>query len=624
MEVHSSWRRHLLGGLSMAAVLSAWGIADQPTSAPAGAGVAEPIAAAQRGGGAPQGPQPAGSVPELRFRYVGPPNAGRVAAAAGVPGDPTTYYLGAAAGGVWKSTDSGQTWAPIFDSMPVQAIGSLAVAASDHNQVWAGTGEAWVIRDSDIGGDGIYKSTDAGKTWKNMGLPEAGRIGRILVNPVNPNIVWACVIGRVTGPQQEKGVYKTTDGGASWTRSLFVDQNTGCSGISMDATNPDVLIAGMWQVEMHTWALYSGGPGSGVYITRDAGRTWEKAETGMPAPPVGKIDVAIAPSDSNRMYALIQTGSDGVLGMPSRAQGSLWRSDDAGSTWRVVSWDRTLIGRAGYYISMKVNPQNADDVFVLNSSFHRSTDGGVTFGGGGGGGGCGDCHDVWIDPTDGRRYVLTDDGGARITSPTGNMSVSLPIGQMYHVGTDDRMPYWVYSNRQDDGTMRGPNDSPIQVPNVPSYEAGAGAAAVAAAAVAVEAGAALVDAAMRLRRHRRRRAATRKSRRCSSRSRSCRRSSRPRAPAAPAAATRRRGTRGSAGASPASRCRCRRTPTSCGRRVTRTRSRATTRGCASRTPSARGFTRSTPNRRSSSTAATGRRRLRSIPSRTRPSTTAAT
>jgi hypothetical protein len=417
----------------------------------------------QRGGGAPAGPQMAQTVPELRFRYIGPQSAGRVASVAGVPGDTTTYYLGAASGGVWKSTDSGQTWAPIFDAQPVQAIGALAVAQSDPNQVWAGTGEAWVIRDSDIGGDGVYKSTDAGKTWKNVGLPEVGRIGRILVNPTNPNIVYVCAIGRVTAPQQERGVFKTTDGGATWKQSLFVDKNTGCSGISLDPNNPDTLIAGMWQVELHTWAMFSGGPGSGVYLTHDGGTTWKKAESGMPRPPVGKIDVAIAASNPQRMYALIQTAN----------QGSLWRSDDGGATWKTVSWDRTLIGRAGYYISMKVNPQNPDDVFILNSGFHRSTDGGVTYGGGGGGGGggCGDCHDVWIDPKDGRHFVLTDDGGARITSPTGSQSVSLPIGQMYHVGTDDRMPYWVYSNRQDDGTMRGPSNSPVPVANVPSYVA---------------------------------------------------------------------------------------------------------------------------------------------------------
>jgi photosystem II stability/assembly factor-like uncharacterized protein len=278
---------------------------------------------------------------------MGPPSSGRIAAVAGIPGDTRTYYAGAASGGVWKTTDGGATFAPIFDDQPVQAIGALAVAPSDPNIVWAGTGEAWVIRPSDVMGDGIYKSTDAGATWKKMGLDETGRIGRIIVHPSNPRIVFVCALGRTTGPQPERGVYRTTNGGESWDRVLFVDPDTGCSGLAMDAKDPDVLIAGTWQVVMHTWAMFSGGPGSGIHISRDGGTTWKKAEhPGLPKPPAGKIDVAIAPSDSKRMYALIQTPN----------QGSLWRSDDAGASWKVVSWDRRLIGRAGYYIRVSVNP----------------------------------------------------------------------------------------------------------------------------------------------------------------------------------------------------------------------------------------------------------------------------
>ncbi len=500
--------------------------------------------------------------------------------------------------------------------------------------MWAGTGEAWVIRDSDIGGDGIYKSTDAGKTWKNVGLPEAGRIGRIIVHPTNPNIVYACVIGRVTAPQQERGVYRTLDGGATWERSLFVDPNTGCSGISMDPNHPGVLIAGMWQVELHTWAMFSGGPGSGVYRTLDGGNTWTKATTGMPRSPVGKIDVAIAASNPQRMYALIQTAN----------QGSLWRSEDGGATWKTVSWDRTLIGRAGYYISMKVNPQNPDDLFILNSGFHRSSDGGVTFGGGGGGGGgCGDCHDVWIDPKDGRRFVLTDDGGARISSPTGSQSVSLPIGQMYHVGTDNRMPYWIYSNRQDDGTMRGPSNSPVTVANVPSYVArsavpsggggapggGRGRGGGGAGGGAGARGGAPARLVRRAQRAQVRLAGRRLLQRARprTRARSLRRTqacSRAAVAAAGAAARRRSGRAGSADANPDSRCRCRAIRTSSGRRATATKSRATTRTSDARDRCRRGFTRSTPSRRSSSTAVTGRRRSSSIRSRKRRSITAAT
>jgi photosystem II stability/assembly factor-like uncharacterized protein len=401
-------------------------------------------------------PQSAG----LRFRYMGPESSGRISAVVGVPGDSLTYYAGAASGGVWKTTDGAKTFAPVFDSQPVQAIGALALAASVPRIVWAGTGEAWTIRDADVIGDGVYKSTDAGATWTHMGLPETGRIGRVIVHPTQPDVVYVCALGRATGPQQERGVFKTTDGGRSWQRSLFVDDNTGCSGLAMDAHDPNILIAGTWQVELHTWIENSGGPGSAVYITKDGGATWTKLENGLPKSPLGKIDVAIARSDAKRMYALIQTAN----------QGSLWRSDDGGSAWRVVSWDRTLIGRAGYYIRIDVNPANPDEVLIANSSFHRSLDGGATFTINTGGG-CGDCHDIWMDPKNPDRWIATGDGGMGITTDHGRSfnQIELPIGQMYHVATDNQVPYWIYSNRQDDGTMRGPSDAPVFVANVPSY-----------------------------------------------------------------------------------------------------------------------------------------------------------
>src|SRR3954452_1997190 len=229
--------------------------------------VAISINAQRRGGAQPDG---------LAFRFLGPVVGNRVASIAGVPGDPTTYYAGAASGGVWKTTDGGIRWVPVSDSMPVTAIGALAVAPSDPTVVWAGTGEAWAIRDSDVIGDGVYKSLDAGKTWTHSGLDETGRIARILIHPANPDVVFVCAMGRLTGRQQERGVYRTTDGGAHWDRVLFVDENTGCSGLSMDATNPRMLVAGTWQVEMHPWAELSGGPGSGVYLSRDGGTTWKK------------------------------------------------------------------------------------------------------------------------------------------------------------------------------------------------------------------------------------------------------------------------------------------------------------------------------------------------------------
>ncbi len=412
-----------------------------------------PLAAQQRSDTTPPPRNP------FRFEYVGPPSGGRIAAIAGVPGDPSTYYVGAASGGVWKSTDTARTWTPVFDDQPVQAIGALAVAPSDPKIVWAGTGEAWAIRDSDVMGDGVYKSTDGGTTWTNMGLKETGRIGRIVVHPTDPDIVFVCALGRTTGPQQERGVYRTRDGGRTWERVLFVNPNTGCSGLALDPSDPNVLFAGTWEVVMHTWAMFSGGPGSGVYVSRDGGTTWRRLENGLPRPPVGKIDVAVARSDPKRVYALIQTAN----------QGSLWRSDDGGASWRVVSWDRRLIGRAGYYIRVEVNPANADEVLVANSTFHRSTDGGLTFPNQDRG--CGDCHDIWMDPTNPDRWAVTGDGGAGFTRDHGKTftQFTLPIGQMYHVAIDRRVPYWIYSNRQDDGTMRGPTNAPVPVPNVPGY-----------------------------------------------------------------------------------------------------------------------------------------------------------
>jgi photosystem II stability/assembly factor-like uncharacterized protein len=384
---------------------------------------------------------------DFKFRFVGPKVGNRIAAVAGVPGDPSLYYAGAASGGIWKSTDGGNRWAPIFDKQPVAAIGALAVAPSEPSTVWAGTGEAWVIRDSDVMGNGIYKSTDAGQTWTHMGLPESGRIGRIIVNPSNPDIVFACVLGRVTGPQQERGVFRTTDGGQHWSRVLFAGENVGCSGLSLDPHNPHTLIAGMWQVEMHTWGEYSGGPNSGIYVSRDGGTKWTRLEGhGLPHAPVGKIDVAVAPTNSKRMYALIQT----------KDQGSVWRSDDAGEHWKLVNSQRALIGRAGYYIRLAVSTGSDNEVLVANSSFHQSLDSGESFHEVRWGG---DTHDIWIDPSNPDRFVITDDGGMLITTVHGRgfHRVTLPIGQMYHVAVDDQIPYYFYSNMQDDGNMRGPS-----------------------------------------------------------------------------------------------------------------------------------------------------------------------
>jgi photosystem II stability/assembly factor-like uncharacterized protein len=435
--------------------------------------VCAPSATAQgrgRGGGAAPPPPPG----PPRFEYVGPTNAGRIAAAAGVVGKPGVYFAGAASGGVWKTTDGGATWKPTFDDQTSQAIGALAVAPTNPNVVWAGTGEAWAVRDMDMMGDGIYKSTDAGDTWTRMGLVETGRIGTIIIDPRNENIVMACALGRGTGPQRERGVYRTEDGGRTWQHTLFVNEDTGCSGLQLSLQNPDVVIAGTWELFLQTHVLESGGMGSGIYLSKDNGRTFAKiTHPGLPRSPYGKTDVAIAPSDGNRMYALIQTGSDGVKGLPSEAQGSLWRSDDGGASWQNVSWDRRLIGRAGYYIRIRVSPDDPDHLLIANSTLWRSRDGGRIWNSGGGG--CGDCHDIWWDttPTAAGHYIVTGDGGMGIfgspRNPTGNTSVSLPIGQMYRVTIDQRFPYYVYSDRQDNGSMRISSARPIVPDNVPSY-----------------------------------------------------------------------------------------------------------------------------------------------------------
>ena len=286
-----------------------------------------------------------------------------------MPGDPNIYYAGAASGGVYKTTDGGVHWQPVFDDQPVQSIGSLAVATSDPNVVWAGTGEG-KIRSHISVGQGIYRSTDAGKTWTLMGLEKTGRIPRIVIDPQDPTSCCACALGHAYGPQPERGVFRTTDGGKTWAKVLFVDENTGCSDIAMDPKNPRVLFAGMWQLEIHTWGRESGGPGSGLFMSRDGGATWKHLTGhGLPTRPVGKVAVAIAASNPNRVYALIETG-DGVPwnGQPTDS-GQVWRSDDGGENWRMVSHDHIAMGRAHYYSRMAVAPDNENEAYFLTASY---------------------------------------------------------------------------------------------------------------------------------------------------------------------------------------------------------------------------------------------------------------
>ncbi len=400
----------------------------------------------------------------LHWRTIGP-EGNRFSAAAGVPGDPYTYYVGAASGGIFKTTDGGVNWTPIFDTQPVQSIGALAVSRSDPNVVWAGTGEG-KIRSHISVGQGVYRSLDAGKTWSLMGLEQTARIPRLVVHPTDPNVVLVCALGHAYGPQPERGIFRTTDGGQTWTKALFVDDNTGCSDIAMDPKNPRILFAGMWQLEIHTWGRESGGPGSGLFTSRDGGVTWTRLTgRGLPTRPVGKVAVAIAASNPNRVYALIETG-DGVpwKGQPTD-RGQLWRSNDGGDTWQVVSYDHNAMGRAHYYSRMAVAPDNEDEAYFLTASYAKSIDGGRTLtvapraeapGG--------DHHDIWIDPTNANRQFVAHDQGLSITINRGKtwFRQRLKNAQIYHVTVDNEIPYNVLGNKQDEPTYRGPSNSRLQ------------------------------------------------------------------------------------------------------------------------------------------------------------------
>jgi photosystem II stability/assembly factor-like uncharacterized protein len=409
--------------------------------------------------------QPAGVAADvyrqLRWRNIGP-EGNRVSAVAGVPGDPLVYYVGSASGGVSKTTDGGLNWIPIFDSQTVHSIGALTVAPSDPSQVWAGTGES-CIRSHVSVGEGIFKSNDAGKTWTRMGLERTGRIGRVVVHPQNPDVVLACALGHAYGPQPERGVYRTTDGGKNWERVLFVDENTGCSALEMDPSNSRKLFAGMWQIDIKTWGRESGGPGSGLFVTNDGGTTWRRLQgRGLPTREVGKVKVEIAPSNPNRVYALIETG-DGVPWKGKETdRGQIWRSDDGGDSWQVVSYDRNAMGRAHYYSHMFVAPDNENETYYLTGSYSVSLDGGQTLvSRGGQSSPGGDNHDMWIDPTNPGRMVVGNDSGVSISENRGRTwaRIRLPNAQMYHVTVDNQIPYYVYGNKQDGPSYRGPSNS---------------------------------------------------------------------------------------------------------------------------------------------------------------------
>ena len=379
----------------------------------------------------------------MKWRGIGPYRGGRVIAVTGVPGEPNTFYFGGVAGGVWKTTDAGAIWHSLTDKQPFTSIGSLAVADSDHNVIYAGTGEA-CIRGNITYGDGVWKTVDGGRNWTHVGLSDSRQIGAVIVHPTNPNIVFVAALGHVYAPSAERGIFRTTDGGATWQKVLFVNDKTGGIDVVFDPQNPNTLFAAMWEVNRTPWSLTSGGPGSGLYRSTDAGNTWKRLEGhGLPAGLLGRIGVTVSGADSNRVYALIEA-----------VEGGLFRSEDGGDTWSRVNDDERYRQRAWYFTHIFADPKAADTVYVLNTGAFRSVDGGKTF--------TllpaphGDHHGFWIDPTNPKSMIDGNDGGATVSTDGGATWSTLynqPTAQFYHVITDNQFPYFVYGAQQDNSSV---------------------------------------------------------------------------------------------------------------------------------------------------------------------------
>ncbi len=379
----------------------------------------------------------------MEWRSIGPYRGGRSVAVAGVPSQPNVYYFGGTGGGVWKTTDAGVSWTPISDGQfKTGSVGAISVADSDPNIIYVGMGES-CVRGNFSHGDGMYKSMDAGETWEQVGLSDSRQIGRIKIHPKNPDLVYVAALGHIFGPNKERGVFRSKDGGKSWENVLFVDENTGAVDISMDVTNPRVLYAGMWQVSRTPWSLESGGEGSGLYKSTDGGDTWEELTEGLPKGIMGRIGVSVSPVNPKRVWAIIEADDGGIF-----------RSDNAGKTWRRINEDRSYRQRAWYYTHIYADTKSEETVYVLNTGFYKSTDGGKTYksyrvphG---------DNHDLWISPVDNQTMINANDGGANV-SFTGGESWSRqdnqPTAQFYHVTTDDRDLYYVYGAQQDNSTV---------------------------------------------------------------------------------------------------------------------------------------------------------------------------
>jgi photosystem II stability/assembly factor-like uncharacterized protein len=377
----------------------------------------------------------------MKYRLVGPFRGGRVEAVTGVSGT-NTFYFGGVAGGVWKTTNAGLTWIPIFDKEPIASIGALAVAPSDPNIIYAGTGEPCLRQDITYG-NGMYKSTDAGKTWTHIGLDDTRHIAKVLVDPHNPNLVLVAAIGHAFGPNTERGVFRSTDGGKTWAKVLYKDENTGAVDLVFDPTNPRIVYAALYQVRRQPWTFTSGGPGSGIYKSTDEGRTWKQIKGhGLPEGVLGKIGLAVG-ANGEKVYALIEA-----------KEGGLYVSNDAGETWHFVNGDHEFRQRAWYFTHIFADPKNTGTVYILNVNFYRSTDGGHRW--------ArvraphGDNHDLWIDPTDPSRMILGNDGGATISTDwckTWSTENNQPTGQFYHVSVDNRFPFYLYGAQQDNSSV---------------------------------------------------------------------------------------------------------------------------------------------------------------------------
>ena len=388
----------------------------------------------------------------LHWRLIGPFRAGRSNGVTGVPGQPDTFYFGSVGGGVWKSENSGRTWTPVFDSQPVASIGAIAVAPSNPNVVYVGTGEA-DMRSQISFGDGMYKSTDAGQTWTHVGLDNTRQIGRILVDPKNPDVVFVAALGHAYGANPDRGVFRSTDGGSTWQKVLYKGDSIGAIDLAFEPQNSRTIYATLWNTRRPPWSIYppSYGPGSGIFKSADGGDTWEQLTKDLPAERVGRIGIAVAPTNPNLVYAIIDA-----------KEGGIYRSDDAGASWRKMSNEARVWGRGWYFCNVVVDPKDPKTLYVSNTSVYRSSDGGKTWTALKGAPGGDDYHQLWIYPDDPKRMILASDQGTVVSvdgAKTWSSWYNQPTAQLYHVAPDYRFPYWATGAQQDSGSMGVPTRS---------------------------------------------------------------------------------------------------------------------------------------------------------------------